>query len=299
MIHGLPRAPLAALIFVSWFLAGATAGADEPRAQRELPKLEPTLVAGGRWDPFRILEGLSADFLVSPEPTGPPAAGAGPHDLGAHFAVAAAVLGGKGEMRRLLEDLIEKVESGITFLEPGREGRPPAVAARAQLERWRDRLLADRLTLVDLFHLGRWLRTYYAAPRFLSEESQMRLFLTLGARKTRCVERVPADGRTLAAFLDDGVGTGEFVVAGVDRNADGAIDEWVLLGKDRRSRLFAYAPWARARDSLALSTAVVRADADGEAFAKILKESVIFDQRDPDNPAQMIGRRVYRVGPEE
>ncbi len=248
------------------------------------------LVNGGRWDIETILR-----RLAEPPPPrtieGTPAVWR-PHDSGANIAVAAACLGGRAGLRALLQDLRGQALRGLTFREPGVDGRVSSAVACEQIDRWLAHLEADRMNYADLFRLVRWMRTFYADPEFLTPAAQMRLYLTLGGRPYRSVDRVPDSGRELWDFVGRGLSAGEYLVAGVDANGDREVDRWLLMGRDRRGRAFAFGP---AGGSDGMPILQFRVDGNPGDLMGTLRALGIASERDTDNPAHFIGRRVYRI----
>ncbi len=266
-------------------LEDRASAAPDSGSNRSPAKFEILLVNGGRWDSYGILERIRFD------PDGPDAdlaAGGRPNDAGARLLIAATAMGGRADLLRLINDLDGKVKAEITFREPGTEGRLPAEVAREMLQRWRERLQSDRMTVIDLFRLDRWIRSYYADPQFLTPTAQMRLYFTLGDRPQRTVARAPQEAKALWDFLREGLGPDEFLVCGADRDRDRSADSWMIAGKDRRGEIYLYVPWSAPNES-----AVVRADGQPNRFARLLKEAVLFESGDLENPPQMIARTVY------
>lgn len=257
---------------------------------------KPYLVVNNRWEGFLAVELLSRDFALAPAVGREGVRAIGAHGAGVHILIASAIFAGADDLRTLLDTLRDQLWNGTTFLEPGAEGRPTPEIAGAMLDRWRSRLDAGRLSVIDLYRISNWLRTFYESPGHLSEEAQMRLWLALVARPSRRVDRVPADGREMWSLVREQLNPLEFVVSGVDRDADGQVDQWILLGKDRRGEIFLFAPWSRSRKPQELPAAVLSLEAHASVIVDVLRTRVVFDQRDPENPAQLIGRRIYRAG---
>jgi hypothetical protein len=240
------------------------------------------LVSNGRWDADSIL-GRLCRLREQPERSSESTA------AGARVAIAASIMGGKDQVKNLIHDLTSKLNAGTTFREPGTDGRLPAPVAVEMLQRWSDRLDRGRMTLIDLAHLERMVRSYYGDPRFLAPPNQMRAYLTLGRTRRRSVDAIPADPKSLWEFLRTVLRPAEFFVSGLDLDRDGQVDRWLLLGKDERGRPYACAPFADFADP---ERCVLWSAEQPDRFAELLKQ-VLFDPIGESNPCQIIARTVY------